>query len=305
VSQVTAALPVVVGFFGKIPKERDFARVNVGAFLRAGLDRWFQEAVGHLQDERTRLPAEPAGFLLSPAAGGPLFVGVFAPGEDALGRSFPAVVFAELDQPPDLSLVPLQTASFYEAGARLAGAAHGLAAGQLAAEIGSLASDFRPAVRVLDGDALLSRARCSDLCAAVGGSAEAAAYALTTLVAACTQARHAPARVLVLDCPAPTDELRTFWLELVCRRLGDAGPMPSFLWTRESGRLLVALGPAPSVMLAYLADPDHKGSRRWPLRTHDPKAGVNALQALPGPERQLLASGTASLADVLQLFAQD
>ena len=298
---------MAVGFFGKIPKERDFVRVNVGAFLRARLDRWFQEGVEHLQDERTRLPAEPAGFLLSPAAGGPLFVGVFAPGEDALGRIFPAVVFAALDRSPQTapSLVPLQFASFYEAGARLAGAAHGLAAGQLAAEIGSLASGFRPAVRVLDGDALFGRASCSDLCAAVGGSAEAAAYALTTLVAACSQARQSLARVLVLDCPAPTDELRTFWLELVCRRLGDAGPTPSFLWTRESGRLLVALGPAPSLMLAYLADSDHKSSRRWPLYAHDPKAGVNALQTLPDPERQVLASGTASLADVLQLFAQD
>jgi type VI secretion system ImpM family protein len=295
---------VAVGFFGKIPKERDFVRVNVGAFLRAGLDRWFQEGVEHLQDEHTRLPAEPAGFLLSPAAGGPLFVGVLVPGEDALGRVFPAVVFAELDQPPDLSLVPLHFSSFYEAGARLAGAAHGLAAGQLVAEIGSLASDFRPAARVLDGDAPFGRASCSDLCAALGGSAEAAAYALTTLVAACTQARPSLARVLVLDCPAPTDELRTFWLALVRRRLGDAGPMPSFLWTRESGRLLVALGPAPSLMLAYLADPDHKSSRRWPLRTLEPKAGVDALQALRGPERQVLASGTASLADVLQLFAQ-
>jgi type VI secretion system ImpM family protein len=304
VSQVTAALPVAVGFFGKIPRERDFVRVNVGAFLRAGLDRWFQEGVEHLRGERTRLPAEPAGFLLSPAAGRPLFVGVFAPGEDALGRVFPAVVFAALDQPPEISLLPLQLASFYEAGTRLASAAHGFTAGQVVAEIGALAAGLRPAVRALDSHALLVRSSGSDLRAAVGGTAEAAAYALTTLVAACAQARHSPARVLVLDCPAPTDELRTFWLELVCRRLGDAGPMPSFLGTRDSGRLLVALGPAPSLMLAYLADPDHKGSRRWPLRPLDPKAGVNALQTLPGPERQALASGTASLADVLQLFAQ-
>jgi len=297
---------VAVGFFGKIPRERDFVRVNVGAFLHAGLDRWFQEGVEHLQVERTRLPAEPAGFLLSPAAGGPLFVGVLVPGEDALGRIFPAVVFAALDQPAqtDLSLVPLQLASFYEAGGRLASAAHGFTAGQLAAEIGALASDFRTPVQALDSNALLGRASRSDLCAAVGGSAEAAAYALTTLAAACTQARHAPARVLVLDCPAPTDELRTFWLELVRRRLGGA-ELLSFLWTKESGRLLIALGPAPSLILAYLADPDHKSSRCWPLRTHDPKAGVNALQTLPLPQGQVLAAGDASLADVLQLFAQD
>jgi hypothetical protein len=41
------------------------------------------------------------------------------------------------------------------------------------------------------------------------------------------------------------------------------------------------------------------------LRTHDPKAGVNALQTLPLPQGQVLAAGDASLADVLQLFAQD
>ena len=159
----------------------------------------------------------------------------------------------------------MRLASFCEAGARLATTAHALATAQLAAEIDALASDIRPAVQALD--ALLARSSCADLCAALGGSCEAAAYALTTLVAACAQATTAdsPARVLVLDCPAPTDELRTFWLELVRRRL-DA-QVPSFFWTRESGRLLVALGPAPSLMLAYLADPDTRAAPLAALRT--------------------------------------
>ena len=74
--------------------------------------------------------------------------------------------------------------------------------------------------------------------------------------------------------------------------------MPSFLWTRESNRLLVALGPPPSLMLAYLADPDHKGSRRWPLRTVSQSARANAIQKLSPTQSQVLAAENASLADV-------
>jgi type VI secretion system protein ImpM len=290
-----------VGFYGKIPGQRDFVRINAGGFLRAGLDRWLQEGVEHLQ--RAQLPAEPACFLLSSAAGTQPLVGVLAPGTDALGRAFPVVIFAALDHPPraDLSLLPLRLASFFDASARLATSAPALTANQLAAEIDALASGLRPAVQTLDINALLARSSCSDLGVAVGGLPEAAAYAITTLVAACSQpeAAGASARVLVLDCPAPSDELRTFWLELVRRHLRTQ--MPSLLWTRD--RLLVALGPAPSLMLAYLADPQHKGSRRWPLRTLDPSARARALEKLSPAQRRVLAAEDASLADVLQVFA--
>jgi hypothetical protein len=61
-----------------------------------------------------------------------------------------------------------------------------------------------------------------------------------------------------------------------------------------------ALGPAPSLLLAYLADPDRKNSRLWSLRTLDPRA--DAMEKLSLPQKQVLAAGDASLADVLQLF---
>jgi type VI secretion system protein ImpM len=302
VSQVALPAPGAVGFYGKIAAERDFVRVNAGAFLRAGLDRWFQEAVEHLQG--AQLPAEPACFLLSLAASAQPFIGTFAPGADAIGRAFPAAIFAALDPSPgvDVSLVPLRFASFLQAGARLAMAAPTLTANQLAAEIGALASGFRTVVQMPDVRAMLARSRCVDLGAALGGQPEAAAYALTTLIEACSQA-EAPgscARALVLDCPAPSDELRTFWLELVRRHL--RGQMPSFLWTRD--RLLVALGPAHSLMLAYLVDPEHEGSHRWPLRTLDPAAHVKAPEKLSPGQRRVLAAGDASLAEVLQIFAE-
>jgi type VI secretion system protein ImpM len=293
-----------MGLFGKIPAERDFVRVNAGTFLRAGLDRWFQEGIEHLQRERTHLPAEPAHFLLSPAAGAPAFVGTLAPGEDALGRAFPVVIFATLDShlvSERFPLLPMWLAGFCQASARLATAAHALAAAQLVTEIEALASGIRPSVQASDINMHLVRSSCSSLRTAVGGPPEAAAYALTTLIAACSQSRTpvSPARVLVLDCPAPTDELRAFWLELVGRRLGADVQRPSCLWTQESGRLLVALGPAPSLMLAYLADPDHKGTRRWPLRTLSQTARTGATEKLSPSQRQVLAAQDASLADVL------
>lgn len=300
--------PAAVGFFGKIPAERDFVRVNAGTFLRAGLDRWFQEGVEQLQRERTHLPVEPAHFLLSPAAGAPAFVGTLAPGEDALGRAFPVVIFAALDShlvSGGFPLLPMWLASFCAASARLATAAQALAAAQLAAEIETLASGFRPGVQASDINTHLVRSSCSDLQTAVGGPPEAAAYALTTLIAACSQSRTpgSPARVLVLDCPAPTDELRAFWLELVRRHLGATAQIPQSLWTRDSGRLLVALGPAPSLMLAYLADSDHKGTRRWPLRTSSQTARTGAMEKLSPSQLQVLAAQDASLADVLLVFS--
>jgi type VI secretion system protein ImpM len=296
-----------VGFFGKIPAERDFVRVNAGGFLQAGLDRWLQEGVEHVRG--AQLPAEPACFLLSPAAGAQPFVGVLAHSQDALGRAFPVLIFAALDSQrvrEGFPLLPVRLASFLEASARLAVAAQALAAVQLAAQIDTLASGFRTAVQAPDINAVLVRTSCSDLRAAVGGPAGAAACALTTLIAACSQAKacESPARVLTLDCPAPTDELRIFWLELVRRHLGAEAQMPSLLWTRESGQLLVALGPAPSLMLAYLADPEHKGSRFWPLRSPNQSARSGAFERLSPPQRQVLAAGDASLADVLQLFSQ-
>jgi len=306
---VTLAPPTAVGLFGKIPAERDFVRVNAGAFLRAGLDRWFQEGVEHMRSERTQLPAEPAHFLLVPAAGAAPFAGVFAPGQDAVGRAFPVVVFAVLDPPPtraDLPLLPAQLASFWDASASLALAAQGMAGGPLAAEACALASTLRPAAPPLDLNALLLQSNSSELCAAVGGSPDAAAYAITTLIAACSRTNAQPpessGRVLALDCPAPSDGLRAFWLELVRRNLGAKVQMPSSMWTRESGRLLVALGPAPSPMLAFLADPDHKSNRRWPLRTSSQAARAGAVEKLSPSQRQALAAEDASLADVLSVF---
>jgi hypothetical protein len=144
VSQVVPAARCSGTFFGKIPAERDFVRVNAGAFLRAGLDRWFQEGVEQLQRERTHLPAEPAHFLLSPAAGARLSSGFCArrgcpwprlPSNRFRGAGFAAGgVRTFLFFPAARILLRGECPIGY----RRARACHG----QLAAEIDALASDF-------------------------------------------------------------------------------------------------------------------------------------------------------------------
>jgi hypothetical protein len=74
------------------------------------------------------------------------------------------------------------------------------------------------------------------------------------------------------------------------------------MWTPS--RLLVALGPAPAQMLAFLANPEHKSQRFWPLKTNSVAANEKAVQALSPAQSQLLGSGQASLADVLETFGR-
>jgi hypothetical protein len=55
-------------------------------------------------------------------------------------------------------------------------------------------------------------------------------------------------------------------------------------------------------MLAFLANPEHKSQRYWPLHTDSPAANEKAVQGLTPAQSQLLASGQASLAGVLATF---
>ena len=73
------------------------------------------------------------------------------------------------------------------------------------------------------------------------------------------------------------------------------------MWTPS--RLLVALGPAPAQMLAFLANPEHKASRYWPLKTNNIAANEKAEQSLSPAQVQLLATGEVSLAAVLAAFS--
>lgn len=307
-SSSTPPTQPALGLYGKIPSERDYVRVNAGEFQQAGMDQWFQQGIEHLHTEHTRLPDEPANFLLL-APHGEAFVGTFRPSEDRVGRNFPLVLSLHLAIAPGadaLPLLPTIFAPFFAAAAALAEEARGLGAQALAARVEGLKETLGRSSDALPLDELLAASSFFELRVAVGGLAEGGAYALHTVLSACQQLSDKPGdaikQTVTLECPTPTDGMRAFWLELIRRRLGAAALTPSLVWT--ASRLLVALGPPPAQMLAYLANPEHKGARYWPLRTSNPAANEKAAQALSPEQQQLLTGGAVSLAGVLAAFSQ-
>ena len=295
-----------VGLYGKIPAERDFVRINAGDFQQAGMDQWFAQGIECLHTERIRLPDEAVHFLLvSPS--GETFVGGFRPGEDAVGRNFPLVIAVRLEarQLIDaLPLIPSVFGPYFEAATTVAEAGRGLSAVDLAAQVDWLKQTLAQTAPALPLDELLAGSSFFELRVAIGGLNEGSAYALSTLATACEQAVTRPPesakQTVTLECPTPTEGMRAFWLELIRRRLGAGASTPSLMWT--ASRMLVTLGPAPPQLLAFLANPEHKSQRYWPLRTSSAAANEKAVQALAPPQSQLLASGQASLAGVLATF---
>ncbi len=292
-----------VGVYGKIATQPDFLRAGAGSFSQAGLDRWFQEAMETLRGEGTSLPATPTTFLLAPPDSAVAFVGVFAPSTDAAGRVFPLVVFSEIPAAglPDLfPAVPAAAAPFLNDAVMLTIAAAGLDG----AALGAQAQAMHPAAIAADDGAWRHQPRSAVL-DALGGSPAALAYALRTLQMAIDRAKTggAAASGLTVDAPAPTGEAIGLWLEVIRRRLGPRS-VPSLIWTEGlEGRLLVTLGaPAPAA-LAYLANPRHRSSKLWPLRTSIAGAPDEALRALTPEQRRLVENPGATLGDLAAAFA--
>jgi len=294
-----------------LPAQGDFVRAGCGDFTRLGLDRWFAEGVEAVAAGGRPLPGEPVAFLLSPQEGGMAFVGAFAPSEDAVGRAFPLALFVALPTGrlgETFPVIPSSYGVFLEAATALLAQAGSMTPEQLVAaaaalptaESGASGADVAP---------LLARAPLSDLAGAIGGLREGGPYALRTLLTACDQARKAGGgdgrtSVITVDAPAPNDGARLFWLELTRRRLGWSDAVPSMLWTRRgAGRLLLALGPPPPTMLAYLANASHRSQRFWPLRTDVRAAGDAALAALGPEQRRAVELQSGSLLDLLGAVA--
>jgi type VI secretion system protein ImpM len=297
-----------VGVYGKIPAQADFVRVNAGELSRLGLDRWFQEAHEVVHGERGRLPEEPAFFALAPAGARVVFLGALAPSQDAVGRVFPLIVFATLDAAPladGFPLIPASYHRFFAAAAALLQGIDTVTTAELAARAQTAATALSPD-RPPDVAAQLSGERVAPLGLALGGLPHGAAYALRTLLIGCERSRAAPATptsLITLDCPAPTDATRLFWLELLRRRLGWRDTLPSFIWTRQdTSRLLVTLGTPATAILAFLANPRHKSGRFWPLRTEVDAALENAFAALTPEQRTTLENPGATLSDLLAVF---
>jgi len=292
------------GLYGKVATQPDFLRAGAGSFSQAGLDRWFQDGMELLRTEGTSLPATPTAFLLAPPDGALAFVGVFAPSADAAGRTFPLVVFSEVDAaglPDMLPSLPAAAAPFLNDAVMLTIAAAGADGPTLAAQ----AQALRPASLAsgAGAEAWRQQPRAAVL-DALGGSPAALAYALRTLQMATDRARAGGAAAgVTVDAPAPTAEAVGLWLEIIRRRLGPR-TLPSLIWTEGlEGRLLVTIGPLAPAALAFLANPRHRSSKLWPLRTVAAAAADEALRALTPEQRRLVENPGATLGDLAAAFA--
>lgn len=293
---------LTVGFYGKLTSAPDFVRINAGAFQQAGWDAWFQEGMVELQRLGLRLPCRPVCFVLGTQDR--VCAGAFAPGQDALARSFPAIVFIETRAPQlaDFASWRQQHEWFFAAAGSLASQASQLSLAQLAARmlaVGSRLEGISPQPARSESMAAASLAELSpreDLADI--------AYGLTTATAACAETRVAkpglPARVLTLCGSASTELQRSFWIELVCRHLDQT--LPCAFWTEQN--LVLTLGAPPPAALACLLDPTRGGSRFWPLRTSIAGARAAAVAKLSPAQAHVLASPNTSLAHVLSVFSR-
>ncbi len=290
------------GVYGKHPEQADFLRAGAGEFAKAGLDRWFEEATETLRREKLVLPDGPTAFLLTGAETDQPFAGVFVPSQDAVGRTFPLIISAPLPAKAGTKLSALHglCAGFVTDAAALARQAAGLSASELAARAQSLPVPDASA----GAAAALEHEPIEALFAALGGTSGAVGYAVRTCLSACEQASKpgSTGAAITVDAPAPTDATLRFWLELLTAKLGAT--RPSLLWTAgPEGRLLAALGPPPASFLSYLANPQHRASRFWPLRTDVAAAIESTTKTLTPDQQRAVSDDQSSLASLLTAFA--
>jgi type VI secretion system protein ImpM len=293
-----------VGLYGKVGSQPDFLRAAAGAFCQSGLDRWLQEGVEALRTERTRLPEAPAAFLLAPARSA-AFLGALTPSQDSAGRSFPLALFAELPiaaAREELPWVPEAHASFLAQCSDLLAQAAGLDGG----EISRRAQALETRVSDTPEPHAWKNQPVRALAAVFDGSLPAAAFALHTLATACDRAAagtDTATAPLTVDAPVPGSAISALWLEIARRRLGWTEAVPSLLWTTGPGaRLLLTLGPPSPMALAFLANPSHRSSRLWPLRTTAASALDHAWAALSPRQRAVLETPDAALGDLSAEF---
>jgi type VI secretion system protein ImpM len=301
-----------VGVYGKVGTQADFLRINAGAFIDAGLDRLLEEAVETLRSERSNLPQEPTGFVLTSRDRG-AFVGAFAPSHDAVGRSFPLAVFASIPSTwlaRAWSALPALLEGVVRAAKDVVASGQDLSEADLSQRI----QDLSGVVSSTDASLALGDVTwpadepLSSLRSVVGGDAPLA-YAFRTFGAACDQAAKAGPRpttgTITLDAPVPTLADFGLWLEIASRRLGWGETVPSMLWTDgPAGRLLLTMGLPVAPAFAFLANPRHRSPRFWPLRTDVTAAVDKAFGALAPNQKLCVENQASTLADAAAAFGE-
>lgn len=278
-----------LGLFGKIPAKGDFVRHNIVDDAARSFEQWVQESNDALRGAGGDLPTEPIRAVFTPPGSANTVLAVLVPSQDQVGRKFPIVIFALTPSAPiaqSYSALPVAWSAFFEGAVALGKRAATLDLDQLKAGL-ALISTPGPS-EVMQAQSLCDRALQNPILTELhhrvfGGQDGMPYYAYQTFLTACQDAAKTdPGKAAtVLDCPIHVDVDLFMWLELARRVFGFPPAHPSYFWTEDpSPRLLFSLGPAPLLMLQFLANPSLEHQRLWPLTTSRTQAVDSARTSL-------------------------
>ncbi len=300
-----------LGLFGKIPAKGDFVRHNIVDDAARSFEQWVQESNDALRGAGGELPTEPIRVVFTPPGSAHTVLAVMVPSQDQVGRKFPIVIFAlapSATSAQSYSTLPLAWASLFDGAVALGRRAATLELDQLKSGL-ALLSTPGPS-EVLAAQALCDKTLQHPLVSEVHQRLFAGVdgmhyYAYQTFLTACQDAAKTdPGKAAtVLDCPIHVDVDLFVWLELARRVFGFPPAHPSYFWSEDpSPRLLFSLGPAPLLVLQFLANPALEHQRLWPLTTARTQAVDSARSSLAPAFAQV--NEQAPLAALMETLAQ-
>jgi len=277
------------------------------------LDQWIQEGMESVNRASAPLPKEPVYFVFRTAGAKDALVGVFAPSNDRVGRVYPFVAYAYQDVAAlggRFSLIPLAYTRFLGQATELVTHCANFTGAQLADQARNLPLPGNQEFALADSltRQALGNSSANELQNRLFTPLNLGKqyYAFRTLLDACATVQgKEPAKTnITIDCPVIADVDLFAWLDLIRRMLRWPSGLPPFFWTEgESPRLLVALGPAPSTVMLYLAKPDHTGAKLWPLQTDKQDALQRAQQNMSPPLRAAVDNLNVPLETLLASIA--
>lgn len=252
-----------LGVFGKLPARGDF--VHSGAVSPA-LEAWLTESVERSQGE---VPDAPVRFLFSHQ--GNTLLGCWVKSRDEVGRTFPLCSFWTAS--PELTMLRWSSLPglFDDYLAQLEQALAAQLAGTAESALAAVSAVVPPHESELVRTIFEMQARLADESSMAFGQRVFGpemqlpmAYALWTLREACRRA----APNTTLDMPLVGPDAAFVWLELLaCVAAGAKQAQPSFVWSPSLVRGLASFGLPTTSACAFLRDPGHGSSARWPLST--------------------------------------
>lgn len=327
--------PVVSGF-GKVPRMGDFVRAHAHTEPTASFEGWIQEAMAYGEAKRGagwqgayatgaihafvfRPPKKAAAQAALRAAPGPsnVYAGVFGPSNDAVGRRFPLVIGASLDERSAAAgphVLPLLLGDFFEQ----------VTSTLMMRESVASLSDFENAVaRVAaprldqaasstwEYDQWSQQTPIAGAWGAIYGDVASLApiHAVNTIRECLLPMRGQETPTTPLSLRVPLGQggvaAAAFWIDVV-RRVGRWGAtVPTFFFHFDGtqGAMLLQLGDTPPSSLAELWSPDPSsdyvcdlmGGARFDVEkvlANLPPALATAMQQTNRPVTELLAALT-------------